>query len=411
MMLVDFNTFLVENIKEKVDKTTDLYLSHRFIDVLMNIKDNPISKRFLSIIDNSETGKCDLKADISFLDVTDKDDFITYTSALKANQVLVKYQSMNKLYDGIKICWITNRQELRLGRLVNRLFKDEFKQKEVTDFVNEFRAEVEKDNFFDKFKLVKGADIKKYYLYKNNSDEANGTLQHSCMKYPESQKYLDFYVENSDVMNMLILTSPDGKIYGRANVWHLKEPAGRIFMDRIYTTYEWQNKLFIDYAIKNNWIYKSKQIYGGSVIPVIINGKKEKIVMSCDLKALNYKYYPYVDTLQFYNPTTGELTSDVKKFENEGYLTLVLPNGQTYQDNARSYKIDYLGRIVHSNYVRWSNIDNVYIHVEDAIALNYRGEYVTPEHEFVVINGSVCLLEDTEIDSNGERRLKNKINI
>jgi hypothetical protein len=295
--------------------------------------------------------------------------------------------------------------------LINRLFKDEFTQKQVTYFVNEFRGAIEKDKSMNNFKLVKGEDVKKYYLYDNYNEEANGSLQHSCMKYPESQRFLDFYSQNSDAMNMLILTAPDGKIYGRANVWYLKEPEGKVFMDRVYTTHEWQNKLFIDYAIKNNWIYKSKQIYGGSVIPVVINGKKEKIVMSANFKKGKYDYYPYVDTLQFYNPKTGEISSDVKKFEEKGWLTLVLPNGQTYQDYSGAYKIDYLGRIVNSNYVRQSKLDNVYVHVEDAVFLNYREDYVTPEHDFVIVDGMICLLEDTETDSNGVKRLKKEFNI
>lgn len=413
MTLVDFNTFLVENVtKEKEDKNIDLYISHRFINALANVDSkNPIHQRLTSIITDSITGKCKMKSDISFLDITDKGDLISYTSASKAKPILDKYESMKKLFDGIKMCWVTNRQELRLGRLINRLFKGEFEQKQVEEFVTEFRGAVEKDKSMENFKLVKGADVKKYYHYKSYNEEANGSLQHSCMKYNDCQKYMDFYVQNPDVLNMLILTAPNGTIYGRANIWFLKEPEGKVFMDRIYTTYEWQNKLFIDYAIKNDWIYKSKQIYGGSVIPVMIDGKKEKIVMSANFKNVKYEYYPYVDTLQFYNPSTGEITSDVKKFQEKGWFTLVLPNGQTYQDNAGSYKIDYLGRIVHGNYVRWSKLDNVHVHIEDAVSLVYRGDYVTPEHEFVVIDGFICLVEDTETDSNGVKRLKKEFNI
>jgi len=412
--ILDFDTFIVENVvKEKVDKTISLYLSHRFIEALNGVeKNNPIRERFLSIIIDIKEGKCNLKTDISFLDVTENGDNISYTNSAKAKPILDKYESMKKLKDGLKICWVTNRQEQRLGRLINKLFKGEFKPKQIEEFVIEFRGSVEKDKTIENFQIVDGEDIKKYYHYSKSSEEAVGSLQHSCMKYNECQKYMNFYIENSDVMKMLILKSPnDDKIYGRANIWFLNEPEGKVFMDRIYTTYEWQNKLFIDYAIRNNWIYKSKQIYGGSVIPVIVNGVKDKLVMSVKLKNMKYDYYPYVDTLQFYNPKTNILTSDIEKFNEKNWLTLVLANGATYQDYASTYKIDYLGRIVHGNYVRWSKYDNVYVHVEDAVSLNYRGDYVTPEHEFVVINGNVCLLEDTEKDSNGVQRMKKEFNI
>jgi hypothetical protein len=416
MPIFNFNKFILEsNTKdiEKVDKTMDLCLSHRFISALEDINTtNIIRNKFLSIIIDDTNGWCKIKTDISFLDVTDNADHVSYVLSSKANPILDKHKNMNKLLQGIRICWTTNRQEQRLGRLVNRIFKNEFQQKDVEDFVIEFVGAVAKDKTIDDFEIIEGSDVKKYYLYSNNSHEAEGSLQHSCMKYPDAQKFIEFYAKNPNSMKMLILKSKtDEKIYGRANLWYLDEPKDRIFMDRVYTTFEWQNKLFIDYAIKNNWIFKNKQIYGGSVIPVVIDGKIEKIVMSVKLKLINYDYYPYVDTLQFYNPTTGELTSNVKKFNKKEWLTLVLPNGEAYQGGEGVYKIDYLGRIVHSNYVRHSNYDNVYVHVEDAVLLEYRDDYVTPEHDFIVIDGKTYLKNDTETDKNGIQIPKKKFNI
>lgn len=397
MILFDFKTYI--NEAKNTENYVDLFLSKRFIDVLSRMKNCPIKYRFMGMITDSNLGRCNQKFEVSFIDVIDgKEDTLSYITSNKAKQILDKYISIKKEWDGINLCWVNNRQEQKIPRLINRLFTNEFKHSDIEEFTSEYKASFLKDNITDKFEIIKGKDVKRYYYGGNYSQEGGGHLQRSCMKYSECQGFFQIFMDNPDKMNMLILKDPNGRIYGRANIWYLDHPEGKIFMDRIYTTFEWQTKLFIDYAIRNNWIYKAKQIYGGSVIPVYVDGRKDNLIMSVKLKPISYDAYPYIDTLQFYNPDTGELTSDVKKFRDDKFLTLVTARGEPYQDDGESFRIDYLGRIVHHSILRWSEHDQVWIHQNDAISLGYRDDYVTPEHEFINIGGRVYLKEDTDVD-------------
>jgi hypothetical protein len=80
-------------------------------------------------------------------------------------------------------------------------------------------------------------------------------------------------------------------------------------MDRIYVVRQSDEELFKKYAQEQGWIYKhSQQAYDGTYME---NG--QKVNKSLALKLVpggDYKYYPFMDTLKYYNPTTGRLGSD-----------------------------------------------------------------------------------------------------
>jgi hypothetical protein len=410
--MIQFSTFVKES---KEENFIQLIISKRFEDILRSIhgKGNPIATTML------EDSKSEKKFDISFIDVMDKEDMLSYVTGHKAKQVLDKYTTINRIQDGYDFCWLNNRQEQRLTRLIPRLYGSKFGQKEIEDFVHEYKAALKADHSFDKFEIVEGEDVKKYYNEKYSSYAAAGSLQRSCMKYDRCKQFFELYTKNPTKMKMLILKQEDGVIYGRANLWYLDEPDGRVFMDRVYTTYDWQMKLFIDYAIKNKYIYKSRQIYGGSVIPVVKDGVKEKLIMTVNLKPHYYDYYPYVDTLQFYNKETGELTNDIEKFKDKKFVALVNAGGGTWQEGHGGFEIDNLGRIVHQQMVVYSDMDKVFIHHENAVNLKYRAEikgsrhyYVTQDHEFVNVKGNVYLKSDMDWDEDKkEWTLKKNINI
>jgi len=411
--MIQFSNFVKES---KEEKFIELIISKRFEDILRSIqqKGNPIAITMLKDSKDSEK-----KFDISFIDVMDKDDMLSYVTSHKAKQVLDKFISINRIQDGQDFCWLNNRQDQRITRMIPRLYDSQFNQKEIEEFVHEYKAALKADNSFDKFEIVDGEDIRKYYNEKFNSSSAMGSLQRSCMKYDRCRNFFDFYIKNSDKMKMLILKQDDEVIYGRANLWYLDKPEGYVFMDRVYTTYDWQMKLFIDYAIKNNYIYKSRQIYGGSIIPVVKDGVKDKLNMTVNLKPQEFRYYPYVDTLQFYNIGTGELTSDIEKFHDKKFVALVNAGGGTWQEGSGGFVIDNLGRIVHQQMVVWSDHDKVHIHHENAVDLKYRAElkgarhyYVTQDHEFVNVHGEIYLKSDMDFDeTKNEWTLKKNINI
>lgn len=386
----------------------ELIYSKLMLDILSDIYINKKSEIAKELLDKSGT-----KSEVSFVDIIqDKDDMISYITSNKAKQILDKYVIIGRHDEGENLCWTTNRQEQRINRFLNRILGNKFSQQQIEDFVNDYKLTIKKGNIFDDFEIIEGEEIRKFYYGGNYSRESDGNLQRSCMRYDYCSPYFNIYVENPTKMKMLILKQNGKKIYGRANLWYLDNPEGEIFMDRIYTTQDWQIKLFIDYAIKNNYIFKSKQIYGGSVIPVIRNGRKDKIMMSVNLKPKDYKNYPYVDTLQFYNPTTGVLTSDIKKFYDKNFITLVTANGGYYiQGDDDYYGIDNLGRIVNMNLLVWSERDNVHIHRDNAVQLVYTGrrEFVTQDHEFINIDGLIVLKEDAVFDEEKKKWIIKKI--
>lgn len=201
---------------------------------------------------------------------------------------------------------------ISVGRFVNRLLtksKISFSAKELETFVNNFKAQYDiiVNEVYKDLKLVKGIDIREYYSYTKYAEpNCKGTLWNSCMRYDKCGEYLDMYTENPNNIQLLVLTEGE-KIKGRALVWELDTP-DRIFMDRVYTIHDSDVNLFIDYAKKNNWLYKPTQ-------NSVINNISEDVELSCylysgekDLSFLEAMQYPYMDTM-CYLSDTGYLTN------------------------------------------------------------------------------------------------------
>jgi hypothetical protein len=157
----------------------------------------------------------------------------------------------------------TKPQKSFAGRITRRILQvagKKYTDKELEDFVNEFKSQVSlKKNRAQLFEEVDGEKIRHFYSDSNYDYKKTGPLHNSCMRYSECQKYLDIYVENPKVCKLLILKSPEDqkKIIGRALVWTLK--GGETFMDRIYYSYESDVNLFKEYAQKKGWCYKRNQ--------------------------------------------------------------------------------------------------------------------------------------------------------
>ena len=75
----------------------------------------------------------------------------------------------------------------------------------------------------------------------------------------------DIYCKNPEKCKLLILLNEEEKLMGRALIWvGMRKPTGRVYMDRIYVVNDADIKLYIDYAIENNWLYKAVQGMGCS---------------------------------------------------------------------------------------------------------------------------------------------------
>jgi hypothetical protein len=98
------------------------------------------------------------------------------------------------------------------------------------------------------------------------------------------------------------------KIKGRAIVWTLSD--GKIFIDRIYYIDESDVTLFRIYAKEKKWYSKkdnNSTNYAGCIDPndAVVNLGD----ISVNLGNYDYEYYPYMDTLKYYNSAKNKLSN------------------------------------------------------------------------------------------------------
>lgn len=181
-------------------------------------------------------------------------------------------------------------QEIKAGRGMKSLLVSagmDKTDKEIEEFVNGFKTAYDiLNNAFRFFDIVEGEDIRKCYNYNNYESECNGQLGNSCMKSPNCSKFFDIYCLNPEKCKLIILkagkTKGIGKIKGRALLWKLDD--GRTLMDRIYTNNDSDIKLFLEFGKKNGWIHKDNL----------------RDSVSVTLNPIEYKLFPYMDTLTIY---------------------------------------------------------------------------------------------------------------
>jgi hypothetical protein len=230
-------------------------------------------------------------------------------------------------------------QEVRVGSLIQSLLKksgEEVDGSELEDFVVKFNSEVKsrKENIFRDFQIVKGEDIRTYYLYSSYESDEH-TLGSSCMRHGRCQDYLDIYVKNPNQVSMVVLFSeknPD-KIRGRAILWtnpkyglrdlmfpkpgaksSITQYEGKPFMDRIYINNSPDTELFKKFAKKNGFIYKKDQDYSKTGFML---GDEITEIQKIEVKIENTSFdqYPYVDTLTYYTPWSGKLNNQGGEYE------------------------------------------------------------------------------------------------
>ena len=290
----DFNEFLMdlmlEKDKPKFHGVTELpfVLSARLKRLLSSIK-HPIAKKLIEIDKAREDKK------LTFVDLSEEaenkfslvnsnkayDNFIKSFNDLELDvnpkDVKQKMDDMpNFDHDYDSPLWSKNRAEVKIGSFVGKVFPKEFQQggnpgNDIESFVQAIIAKRKSnESGDDRFKIVKGEEIKKYYYQgnydvKNADDDTNvhgSPLAGSCMRYDYCEDYVDFYAQNTGASMLILFSDVDGreeKIVGRAIIWELAQPSGRTFMDRIYYRYESDMAMFKQYAEKQGWLYKSQQ--------------------------------------------------------------------------------------------------------------------------------------------------------
>jgi hypothetical protein len=327
----------------------------------------------------------------TLIDVTEKNDtisFIQVNRILRAEPETKKYPDSDVYFLSRGITnnksndfWNKGRTEIGIGRWVRRvifdLHKSSISDSEIEKFVNQYKSIF--DGGDSSLELVSGEDIRKYYLH-SNYESIKGQLGNSCMRYSNCQPYLDIYVKNPEVCQLLILRSDEDpeKIKGRALLWKIKIPEnyksgyqsynGEYYLDRIYTINDSDRQLFQDWADEKNIQHFNSNL-----------GYNWRIFIQ--LGDYDYKYYPYMDTLKVYNRSTKVLSNDEDLWPGSGFIKIEETGGGYTSDDVvwSNYSDEYISR---ENAVYCSNVDD-YIHSEDAVYLEYKDIYAYPNEDVV----------------------------
>jgi hypothetical protein len=373
-MISKYNNFILE----KALNESTLYVSPEILKRLQKIG-SEISRDLIN-----QLGQ-DIKPDATFLDESDKEGeltFITIRNAIKKlsdiyhgdpdfvksiGEPAVDTFAINistMLKNNEPDFWTQSRNPIKIGRFIRQVFPGKYSDVDIEKFVNAFKSSDEKD--LQKFILVEGEDIAKYYWHENYKEMA-GDLGRSCMA---RKKFFNIYTQNPEVCRLLVLLEDD-KVIGRSLIWKLDRNNGEseieYFMDRQYTIEQSDVIKFTNYAKENGWAYKTYNNHH-SYSNITHLGREMNCEIVVKIEKKNYDEYPYMDTLKRFNPKTGELFNDTDKDGNEGQFLLEDTDGDYTEITAG----------------KWSEYYDTEIDEDDAVWSNAYGDWL-PENRAVHI--------------------------
>jgi len=370
-MISRYNSFSLDLLLEKAINESMIYFSPFLRKQLGKLSDD-IS---VDLLDIEAT---DIKPDITFIDL-DKEGFLSFSTMRNVKKLLdekfptikdrldldnksnkdladdiwyLHDQQYNNLkpssplggmgnyIDSDKDPYVKSRNQIAIGRLVNKVFPGKYNSKQVEDFVNSFKAVIEKNG--EHFEIVSGDDIAFWYN-SDNYKERSGTLGNSCMA--QKRNIFNIYVKNPDVCRLVILREDD-KILGRALVWKFESiynGAGEkfegveYFMDRQYTIKDSDVNKFRNFAKEQGWIYKTNNNHH-SFTNITYNGKEMNVDMVVQVGRFgfggdyDYSRYPYMDTFRRYDPRIGKLYNDDNQESDQEGCYILEDTGGGYSE-------------------------------------------------------------------------------
>lgn len=334
-------------------------LKDRLEKILID-NDDPIASALL------EMDKNGTPSNITLIDLGNDNDKLSFADSFKVKTSIglsrnSDIRSYMNVVDPGNSVWKKYRNEIRIGRLVKKIFPDKFKDSSVEKFVNLLKS-VADDSL--RFELYKGEQIRSGYKSTNYyyADNGSNPLMNSCMN--DCLDYLDIYVKNA---SLLVLLNEDNHILGRAIVW--KTDQGFNFMDRVYYVHDSFYYRFVKWAKDNKCGYKlNNNSFSNSYV---LNGIEREGELSITLHSdiEYYRDYPYMDTFMYakYNHLY------TKPPKSGGYYTLRETDGG-YESNSN-------GQDVHGNEIDnlsdyvFSDEQDGYILKDDAILISYESTY------------------------------------
>jgi hypothetical protein len=314
-----FNGYINEDVSNV--KEVPLFFSPKFTEILKSV-DSKISRELLAIAASGQ------KFQTSYIDILNI-DFLTTIAVNRIGRIEgVTEQDLEKPSDNSSVWGERFRQPVRIGAFVAKLLPKYAGSKDLEIFVHQIKGKLDAGNY--ELRIVKGEEIRKWYLVTHYFNPTPGIeeppedegvvdvrtpLMRSCLKQPEKQDFFDIYCENTDQVGMLIMLNSDKKLVARAIVWFdcfvvdkPESPTKCVLMDRIYYTQESDVNIMIDHAKQNGWVYKPKQ--EKEIFSFVMNGDICNKPITTKLKVHGiFQKYPYMDTMCFYTPDTGRLSS------------------------------------------------------------------------------------------------------
>ncbi|CAG7580453.1 MAG: putative hydrolase [uncultured marine phage] len=279
---------------------------------------------------------------MNYIHIGDNNGTVKFINSKKADQMLGEI-SKDFSWGVAKNRLLSNATEsknsIKIGRLVRKIiqlyndYRDRddlvFTDKDIEEFVNTYKSTYDiLSNVSDNFKILSGSDIADGYDCHNYWNNDKGSLGSSCMADANSELF-DIYTDNDNI-KLLVLTFPSegsnsilgGGVMGRALLWDLDD--GDVFMDRIYTARDSDEKLFIEYAKENGWLYKETQSYneGPFYTPHNNYSDSENLDLTVTVNSDRHQdieYFPYLDTFKYFYWEKGELTNTNR---GNGYIYL-----------------------------------------------------------------------------------------
>jgi hypothetical protein len=383
-MYKDYNDYFLDKLLEEFQgNTLTLYYSDKFRNILADMtKVNNNIAIDLMKLENRE------KAQVTYIDLDNSgSDKVSYINSPKAIEIILNDGKTERddisQYTTDSDVYKKFRNIVSVGKLVKKLFSDKYEASgkpgtDIESFVNLFKS----IRTSSEFKIIKGYEIIKWYNEENYSKFAiyNTRLGGSCMRHDYCDDYIEFYAKNKKSVSLLILMDNINKtkIKGRALIWELTVPENRIFMDRIYTTFDSDIELFKKYAIEKNWLYKEKQtpLAYTPIVDTLKNITSERNMLIKNIN--NHNYYPFMDTFKYYDIDNGILTND-KSNLSKSYYFLESMSGEYEILNVEGIFVPYYGETFSDDELVWCEYGDEYRLNDDAIWLYYYDGFATKQ--------------------------------
>ena len=357
-----------------------LKVNPEFDELIKSISDkDPVAKMLLSLIDK------DIKTNVNYLKPSDKNDDMKFV-----NDTQVK-----RFIDAGQDPFDRATNSAKIGRTVRQILTTNgisVTDPQIEKFVNTYKNAWDKSfkKTSEGIHVVSGEEIRNWYLF-DKYVPGGGQLNSSCMRYRETQSFLNIYTENPDVCQLVILVDDKNRLLGRALLWKLIPGCNKYgyYLDRIYTRFDNDAEKIADWykdfikATDDN--YKSHSIGRTS-------GSKVQ------LKNWKFKEYPYMDTLSVLDYEDGILGT--YEIEDRSKLQYHIQNTEGEPSVPNHDWSDH--------YQRWiSNRESVYVnslgdyYLESDCVRGYDNNWIFKDHSIYSDYYKSYIDKDNAVDLDG----------